>query len=117
MALPIKNAHDPMLAVRLISLLDYSRAWIRLNPALTPECRYRTVVHPSLIRVVSHRPTKRKPDTSDQVPKTNWIKGTVKLLEPAIPRLHETVHASDDTHCAILGPPNSVATISSVSQS
>jgi hypothetical protein len=72
-ALPIKNAHDPVPAVRLISLLDYSRAWIRLNPVLTPECRYRAIVHPSLVRVVPHRPAKRKPDTSDQVPKTNWI--------------------------------------------
>jgi hypothetical protein len=72
MALPIKNAHDPVPAIRLFSLLKYSRAWNRLNPELTPERGYRAIVHPSLIRVVSHRPTKRKPDTSDQVPETDW---------------------------------------------
>jgi hypothetical protein len=67
MTLPIKNAHDPVLAIHLFSLLKYSRAWIRLNSEL------RAIVHPSLVRVVSHRPAERKPDTSDQVPETDWI--------------------------------------------
>jgi hypothetical protein len=73
MTLPIKNAHDPVLAIHLFSLLKYSRAWIRLNSELTPKRGYRAIVHPSLVRVVSHRPAERKPDTSDQVPETDWI--------------------------------------------
>jgi hypothetical protein len=117
MALPIKNAHDPVIAVHLVSLWDDSSAWFELKFALTPERGYRAIVHPSLIRVVPHRPTERKPDTPDQVPKTNWIMGTVKLLELAVRHLHETRHANDDTHYAIPGPSNSVTTIFSVSRS